>query len=234
MPEGTLASLHRWPVKSLSGETLGELDLGRDGVHGDRAHAVVAAGDGAAPLSARQVPRLLAWSAAYAEGLAEGPRVTAPDGRRFAWHDRELAPALSQDLGRPVSTNAHPGANHDRPGTVLVTTEATRGALEAQLGSPVDVRRFRTNLHLELDAPAYGEEGLAGSLLRLGSGVLVRLRSPCVRCTVPTRDPDRPERRQPEVLRWLQLNRAGVFGVIGAVEARGRVARGDPVTIDPA
>lgn len=225
--------LYRWPVKSLAGEALDEVPLREHGLPGDRAHAVVEASDRARVLSARQVPRLLAWSAAFdgaagAEGAS--PEVTSPAGTRYGWDDESLPAALSDDLGRTVTTSAA-GRNHDRPDTVLVTTEATRRALQEELGSPVDVRRFRTNLHLDLRAPAYAEERWEGAVLRLASGAALRFTGPCERCTVPTHDPDRPDRRRPEVLRWLQLSRAGIFGAIARVERPGPATVDDEVTL---
>ena len=41
MFEGTVAALHRWPVKSLRGEEAGAARFDERGMAGDRAHALI-------------------------------------------------------------------------------------------------------------------------------------------------------------------------------------------------
>jgi hypothetical protein len=153
--QGTLGGLARWPVKSMAGERLRAARLDGRGLGGDRTHALLEAGDGRL-LTAAWAPQLLAWAAAY-PGAADDaldpaapplPRVRAPDGTVWAWDDPGLAAALGADLGRPVEPRRDPAGQQDLERSVLVTTEASRRALEAALGRPVDLRRFRTNLHL--------------------------------------------------------------------------------------
>jgi MOSC domain-containing protein len=129
-----------------------------------------------------------------------------------------------------VSRHRDPGGQQDLEGSVLVTTEATRLAVEAALGRPVELRRFRTNLHLDLDAPPFAEERFQGGRLRVGR-VTLELLNPCGRCVIPTRDPDGPG-RWPELLRWLHRERGGLFGVNARVLTGGRVAVGEPVRVE--
>ena len=74
----------------------------------------------------------------------------------------------------------------DVPGQILLTIEATLRALGEELGTDVDIRRFRPNLHLELDAEPWAEEGWAGAEVELEGGVRLADRRP-VRAL---RDPD--------------------------------------------
>jgi uncharacterized protein YcbX len=117
------------------------------------------------------------------------------------------------------------GGQQDLRASVLVTTEASRLAVSEALGRPVGLRRFRTNLHLELDAPAFAEEGWDGGRLRVGE-VTLAIGHPCIRCVIPTRDPDDLS-RWPELLRWLHRRRGALFGVNARVVAGGRVRVGD-------
>ncbi|HWI72485.1 MAG TPA: MOSC N-terminal beta barrel domain-containing protein, partial [Baekduia sp.] len=112
MPAGTVASLHRWPVKSLAGEDAAALNLDARGVAGDRAHALYDTFKGEPRrLTVRQAPGMLRWRASYADApgdaLAPGavplPTVIAPTGATFAWDDPSLPEALSDDLGRTVT-----------------------------------------------------------------------------------------------------------------------------------
>ena len=121
------------------------------------------------------------------------------------------------------------GGQQDLRASVLVTTEASRLAVAEALGRPLELRRFRPNLHLELDAPAFAEEGWEGGRLQVGE-VTLALAHPCARCVIPTRDPDGPG-RWPELLRWLHRRRDGLFGVNARVVAGGRVRVGDRVAV---
>jgi uncharacterized protein len=238
--EGRLARLARWPVKSLGGESLVAARLGDRGVGGDRTHALLDRRQGREGrwLTVRQAPRLLAWSAAYPDAPDDAldpaappnPSLRAPDGWVWAWEEPGLAEALAADLGMAVWLHRDPGGQQDLEGSVLVTTEASRRVVEAALGRPVELRRFRTNLHLELDAPPFAEERWDGGRLRVGE-VSLALLHPCVRCVIPTRDPDGPG-RWPELLRWLHRERGALFGVNARVLTGGRVRVGDPATVE--
>jgi uncharacterized protein YcbX len=230
MAAGTVLELWRWPVKSMAGERLDALRLGPHGVAGDRVHVVAGEHKGALrPLTAREAPRLLAWSAAYDGDPAGLAIVTGPDGLgRRRWDDPELPAALADDLGRPVELWRDPAGFPDLEDSILVTTEASRVALEAELGEPVDVRRFRPNLHLELDAEPWEELAWEGAELAVGDAVRLRLLHPCVRCAIPTRDPD-TQRKWPQLLRHLDARHHRLFGINARVVGGGPVALQDQV-----
>jgi uncharacterized protein len=236
---GRLSVLARWPVKSMAGERLRAARLDGRGVGGDRTHAVADAGDGQRGrlLTASRAPRLLAWAAAY-PGAADDaldpavpppPILRAPDGTVWAWDQPGLADAIGTDVGVAVELRRDPAGQQDLERSVLVTTEASRKSLEAALGRPVDLRRFRTNLHLDLDAPAFAEERWQGGRLQVGA-VTLDLLHPCERCVIPTRDPDGQE-RWPALLRHLHRARAGLFGINARVVVPGRVALGDRAAV---
>lgn len=179
---------------------------------------------------------MLAWAAAYeVDGAALAPadppepRLTAPDGRTFAWSDPALRAALEDDLGRKLWLAGEPAGHQDMPGTVLVTLERTPLRVEEELGRPLDLRRFRPNLRLELDADAYAEEQWKGRRLRVGEAAL-QFVDPCDRCAVPTRDPDTQE-KWPELLRWLARHHGLNFGIRARPLGRGTVRVGDPVQL---
>jgi uncharacterized protein YcbX len=238
VPTGTVLSLHRWPVKSLAGEAATALRLDARGVAGDRAHALFDEHKSAPRrLTVRQAPGMLRWSAAY-DGQPDDaldpdavplPRVTAPGGATFAWNDPALPAALADDLGRPVTLRRDLGLMQDLADSLLVTTQATLDAVANTLDHPLDLRRFRTNIHLDLDAEAYAEEGWDGRRLQIGDTMLDLLH-PCARCVIPTRDPDTGE-KYADLLRWLTRERAGLFGINARATGAGRIAVGDPVTL---
>ena len=238
MAAGIVLSLHRWPVKSLGGEDAGALRVDPRGVGGDRAHALEGVvGGRRRPLTVREVPRMLAWRAAYPMAPDEAldpadppaPVLTAPDGRAYAWTDPALPGALRDDLGRPVTLRRDLALMPDVGDTLLVTVEATRAAVEAALERPLERRRFRPNVHVALDAPPFAEEDWPGRRLRVGAAELVLLQ-PCERCVIPTRDP-RTQERWPQLLRWLARERGGRFGVYGRPVAPATIRVGDPVEL---
>jgi hypothetical protein len=238
MPAGTVIALHRWPVKSMAGEPVDALRIDARGAGGDRTHALVDEFKGAPRrMTARETPRLLAWSARYPDAPADQldpqdpplPVLTSPDGAELSWDDPALPGALADDLGRPVGLRRHLAGQQDRSRTVLVTTEATRLAVEAALGHPLDLRRFRTNIHLGLDAPAFAEEAWEGRRLTVGEAEL-ELLDPCERCVVPTRDPD-TQQKWADLLRWLTREHGGFFGINARPLAPATLRVGDRVAV---
>jgi uncharacterized protein YcbX len=255
---GRVAGVWRWPVKSLGGERVAAARLDHRGLAGDRAHLLVDPDSGRV-ITARQAPRMLRWSAAYpgaqgqalAPGRVPAPVLTDPGGREWRWDDPTLAGELAADLApeppatapagagqlRPVALATEPAGQQDLPGTVLVTTAASLSALEAELGGAagtLDLRRFRTNLHLELDAPAFAEQGWEGMTLTLagpgGEQARIELLHPCKRCAIPTRDPDTAA-RWPRLLRHLVAGHAQRFGINTRSAGPGLAAEGAAVTV---
>ena len=235
MVSGRVRSLTVWPVKSLSGGTSpDEVWADRSGLAGDRAHGFVdrrPLRDGHV-VSARNLPGLLRWSAAYPGGdVTAEPLVTAPDGTSRSWSDPDLQAAVSDDLGVPVEPVSG-GRYWDLEDSVLVTTQATHDGVEELFGRPLEQARWRTNLHLELDAPAFAEHGWEGGTLQVGE-VVLRLLHPCRRCTIPTWAPGGGE-RLPELLSWFHREHAGRFGINARVEVPGVLRASDPVIVrDP-
>jgi uncharacterized protein YcbX len=232
---GRVIELHRWPVKSMAGEPVGALRVDQRGAGGDRTHAVTHEHKGELrPLTAREAPRLLAWQASYdgADVHPERPpepRLTAPDGATYGWEEATLVPALRADLGRDVALSREPWGQQDLGETLLVTTAATLAAVAAEMGRPLDLRRFRTNVHVELDAPAFAENGWEGATMVVGD-LELELLHPCVRCAIPTRDPDTQE-KWADLLKHLTRAHGGWFGINARPVGRAQIRRGDPVRV---
>jgi len=236
---GTVTGLWRWPVKSMSGEHVGAMRVDGRGAGGDRTHAVLYEHKGAMkPLTAREAPGLLAWQAAYPFNLNGGldparppyAIVTAPNGHRYRWGDPRLRFALEDDLGRPVSLTRDVEGIQDLGRTLLVTVQASLDALGEELGGPIDLRRFRTNVHLELDTPAWAELDWEGDELAFEGGVRLKFLHPCERCAIPTRDPDTQE-KWPELLKHLTAEHDMAFGINARVVTAGRIEAGESVEV---
>ena len=103
-PIGMVKDLFRYPVKSMRGERLREVDIGPQGVIGDRAYALREANGRV--MTAKKWPTLLEFAARY--GVLPRPdalaplSITLPDGRNIQAHDPNVSAVLSTVLGRPV------------------------------------------------------------------------------------------------------------------------------------
>lgn len=224
MARGTVLSLHRFPVKSMAGEAADALAVDEHGVEGDRRYAVWFRGG--RRLTARAAPRMLAWRATLNGGL---PHVTGPDGREYAW-DSALEGALGAYLEKDVALVQDPDGLQDVQATLLVTTEASRRRLEEELGMAIDVRRFRTNVHVDLaGVEPFAESGWEGRRIRVGDAELEILH-PCDRCAITIHDPETLE-PTPDVLRVINDRHDTFFGFRARPRAPATIALGDEVTV---
>ena len=106
---GSVASLHRYPVKSMMGEELNASMVGPKGLLGDRLFALSdpATGKIASAKNPAKWPTLFSYRATYTEPL-ETPsqvptvRITLPDGSNITSTDDRLEEVLSAHLGKPV------------------------------------------------------------------------------------------------------------------------------------
>jgi uncharacterized protein YcbX len=101
---GVVQDLFRYPVKSMQGERLNAVDIGAQGVIGDRAYALREANGRV--ITAKKWATLLAFSAQYdappLPGVLAPLRITLPDGRTIQAQAADAATVLSTALGHPV------------------------------------------------------------------------------------------------------------------------------------
>ena len=106
---GSVASLWRYPVKSMPGEAMQAVEITRRGVLGDRLYALVDmfSGKVASAKHPRKWSRLLECHAAYTEPPQRGQpppavEITLPDGQSVTSYQSSIHQALSQALGHDV------------------------------------------------------------------------------------------------------------------------------------
>jgi uncharacterized protein len=106
---GMIASLHRYPVKSMMGETLSAAQITPRGLFGDRSYALcdTETGKVVSAKNPRKWPNLFSYSAVYTEPPATGKvvppvRVTLPDGGFAVSSNPDFALTISATLGRSV------------------------------------------------------------------------------------------------------------------------------------
>jgi len=114
-PIGVVQALFRYPVKSMQGERLNEVEIGPQGIIGDRAYALREANGRV--MTAKKWPALLECAARYEAPPAPQALallcITLPDGRSLQPQDPSASAVLSAVLGCPVMLErAQPDQHH--------------------------------------------------------------------------------------------------------------------------
>lgn len=239
---GTLASLHRYPFKSMAGEPLQEAFVSYSGMLGDRVYAFVAN-----PkriwfpwMTAREGHEMLLFTPRFEQppdpaDAHPGParyriEVTTPEGKVFAADSAELRQHLEQRFGRRLTLRFSERGMHDsRP--ISMFGLATLQALSRECGTELDRRRFRANFYAEWDDPQpFYEDSLVGKRLQVGDKLSLMVVKKDARCIIITLDPDTAQ-GAPVVLEKVAREHKGCAGVYATVVHDGQVKPGDPIFV---
>jgi uncharacterized protein YcbX len=235
---GHVESIARYPVKSMAGEALTRAELGYHGIEGDRRLAFRRRLErGGFPwLTAGRVPELLLYQPLgqplgqpVAEAGALPTRVRTPDGRELDLAGDELREELAARAGQDVELMRMNQGVFDEAGLSLIAT-ATTAAVEAAVGRPLDLRRFRPNVVVRtVDGVAFGDDRWVGAVLTFGDAgpaVAVTQRDP--RCAMINIDPETAEIDAAVMKAMVRLNDNNA-GVYASVVRTGSIAVGDPL-----
>jgi len=255
---GKVDSLWRYPVKSMRGEELDEAFAGFPGIYGDRVFAFRSSANhkGFPYLTARDQRRLLQYhprfrfpdKAARPVNLIEAQSknanplsadlvdlvvdVETPDGETLAIDDPALIEMLRTDIDRKheITLMQSQRAMTDcRPVSLFSLQSAQQ--LGEETGMPVDKRRFRANVYVNLaSAKGFAENELVGRSVRIGPKVVVTILERDSRCVMITLDPDTGE-QAPAILKKVARAHDGMAGVYGAVLVEGMLHKGDSVEL---
>jgi uncharacterized protein YcbX len=228
---GRVVGLWRYPVKSMGGETLAEVDVSWHGFAGDRRWAFIrdgAAASGFPWLTLRERGEMSRYRPSFVEPLRPDRSPTSvqtPTGAVLDVAD----PSLAAELGVAARVIKQDRGVFDTFPLSLITTQ-TIAALGEMVGVPLAVERFRPNLLVEaLDAAPFPEDAWVGHVLHVG-GMAMRIDKRDGRCAVITIDPITTE-RDPAILRAVAQHRDGCLGVYGTTVQPGRIAVGDRVLV---
>ena len=232
MDVGRVAALWRYPVKSMAGESLEEIEVCWHGFAGDRRWAFVRAGlerSGFPWMTIRERSNMAHYRPSFVDPSrpdASRTVVRTPAGDELEVID----PALAAELGEGVRAIKQNRGVFDAMPLSLVSTQSI-AALGGRVGSKLDPLRFRPNLLIEAagDEP-FQEEAWLGSVLQVG-GMRMRIDQQDERCVIVNVDPVTTE-RDAAVLRTIAQERATCMGVYGSTVAPGRVAVGDAVWLE--
>ena len=229
---GRVASLWRYPVKSMAAEELDGAEVSWHGLAGDRRWAFIRAGQersGFPWLTIRERPEMACYRPRFAESARPDASLTlvrTPSGDEFDVAD----PALAAELGPGVRVIKQNRGVFDTMPLSLLTTQALAG-LGRLTGTGLSAGRFRPNLLVDAGGCDFPEDAWVGRVLRIG-GLRMRVDKPDQRCVIVTIDPV-TLRRDPAILRTIARERDTRFGVYGSTVAPGLVAVGDPVALEP-
>jgi hypothetical protein len=257
---GTVASLWRYPVKSMRGEELREAFVGFPGIYGDRVFAIQSsvAPKGFPYFTARDLetmllyeprcrnPELMTKPANLAEAEAMGPGVTpvypgwgdlaldvgTPSGELLAIDDPKLIDLLRTGIreARELTLMRSDRAMTDCRPVSLFSIQTVR-QLGEELGTTLDKLRFRANIYIDLKSgKGFDEDALVGRTLRIGAKVIVTVLERDPRCKMITLDPDTGQ-QDPEIIKQLARAHETKAGVYGAVLVEGTIRPGDEISL---
>jgi uncharacterized protein YcbX len=251
---GTVTELWHYPVKSMQGGRLPQLELVPTGVHDDRGFALIDRESGVLMSAKRHSALLLATAERDEAGEVT---ITLPDGSQVGSDDPEVDARLSAWLGREVHLDnprvrervayemtfdppnddaevveipTPPGTFLDLAGIHLLTTSTLEGCARVHPELDWDVRRFRPNVVVDADVQPFGEDAWCdGRHLRIGDA-LITPRHPTVRCAMPLRGQPGLERQKEmyAALEGLHLNHLGIYVDVTEV---GTISEGDEVEL---
>jgi uncharacterized protein len=237
---------------------LDEAFAGFSGIYGDRLFAFRSSGSpkGSPYLTAREQQRLLQYRPRFrhpdkaakpinlteAESMGANPvwadpaelmiDVETPNGETLAIDDPNLIEMLRTDIDQKQQvtlTRSERAMTDCRPVSIFSLQSARQ--LAEETGMPIDKRRFRANVYVDLtSAEGFAENEFVGRSLRIGPKVVVTILERDPRCVMITLDPDTSE-KTPAILKKVAQAHGGMAGVYGAVMVEGMLNRGDPVEL---
>ena len=255
---GKVESLWRYPVKSMRGEELDEAFAGFSGIYGDRLFAFKSSASpkGFPYLTAREQTRLLQYRPRFrypnkaarpvnlteAESMGANPvsanpselvvDVKTPDGRTLAIDDPALTTMVRADIDEKhqlTLMRSERAMTDCRPFSMFSLQSARQ--LAEETGTPMDKRRFRANVYVDLtSAQGFAENDFVGRSLRIGPKAVVTILERDPRCMMITLDPDTGE-KTPAILKKVAQAHDGMAGVYGAVIVEGMLHKGDSVEL---
>jgi len=242
----------------MRGEELDEAFAGFPGIYGDRVFAFRSSANhtGFPYLTARDQRRLLQYRPRFrfadkaarpinlieAESKNANPLsadlaelvvdVETPDRKTLAIDDPALIDMLRADIDQKhqlTLMQSQRAMTDCRPVSIFSLQSAQQ--LAEETGMPVDKRRFRANVYVDLTASkGFAENELVGRSVLIGPKVVVTILERDARCVMITLDPDTGE-QAPAILKKVAQAHEGMAGVYGAVLVEGMLHKGDSVEV---
>jgi uncharacterized protein len=231
-PVGRVVGLWRYPVKSMAGDPVPEVDVSWHGLAGDRRWAFIREGvvrSGFPWLTLRERGDLNHYHPSFVDPIQpdKSPTIVrTPSGAVYDVTD----PALAAELYPSVRVIKQDRGVFDTFPLSLITVQ-TIDRLSELVGAKLEVERFRPNILVDaLDGEPFCEDAWVGSVLRIG-GMRMRIDKRDGRCAVITIDP-RTSERNPEILRTVARDREGCLGIYATTVEPGRITLSNEVLVE--
>ena len=255
---GKVDSVWRYPVKSMRGEELHEGFASYSGIYGDRVFAFKSSANhkGFPYFTAREQRKLLRYRPRFrypdkaarpinlieAESKNANPLladladlvvdVETPNGQKLSIDEPVLIDMLRADIDpkhQLTLMQSQRAMTDCRPVSIFSLQSVHQ--LAEETGTPLDKRRFRANIYVDLtSAEGFAENKLVGRSVRIGPKVVIAILERDSRCVIITLDPDTGE-QTPVVLKKVAQAHDGMAGIYGAVVVEGLLHKGDPVEV---
>ena len=255
---GKVDSLWRYPVKSMRGEELDEAFASYSGIYGDRVFAFKSSANhkGFPYFTAREQRKLLRYRPRFrypdkaarpinlieAESKNANPLladladlvvdVETPNGQKLSIDEPVLIDMLRADIDpkhQLTLMQSQRAMTDCRPVSIFSLQSVHQ--LAEETGTPLDKRRFRANIYVDLtSAEGFFENELVGRSVRIGPKVVIAILERDSRCVIITLDPDTGE-QTPAILKKVAQAHDGMAGIYGAVVVEGMLHKGDPVEV---
>lgn len=217
---GHIASIVRYPVKSMAGESLKQALLKPSGLEDDRLYAFQSsnAPPGMLRLSGKERRTMLGYRASVTDGHAVS--VATPSGETYPVDSPQLIEYFQTHISRTTHfqlTRSEVPQTDVRPLSLL--SRQTINQISSEVGRSINERRFRANLILDLTAGSFAEDEWIGERICIGESAIAQIIDRIPRCRVVTHDPINPEFEEPlfsimKTLDRFHQGRAGVYAKI--------------------
>jgi uncharacterized protein YcbX len=260
-PQGTLttdavASIWRYPVKSMAGEQLQAVFVSEKGIVGDRAYAFVNEESNRTAVVRKWAENFLNYHPRFVsepDAQSETPalKIETPSGETLSTGSLELEERISTTFNRklklmaiappgllievpagtlggslsevtelPLGGGAAPGAFVDYGSLHLIASSTLDHFQKLYPHGRFDVRRFRPNIVVHSEAPAFTENSWVGKTISIGKELILRVTIPCPRCiSVTLAQGDLP--RDPGILRAIAEQNMCDLGDFGNLPCAG-------------
>lgn len=232
-------ALYRYPVKSMAGEALHEIELGWHGFEGDRRFAFVRTNElvDFPWLTASRVPELLLYKPHYINGdIAKGfVQVQTPDGLELSLSNTRLAERISRLYGSEVRPMRLKSGIFDQADLSLISQESI-AAVSEEVNRTLEIARFRPNIVVELfgGKRPFAEDTWVGRRLKFGAAPdapAMRVTERDIRCVMINFDPATVEKDE-RILKTIAQRHESCLGIYGSTERTGRIRVGDMISLE--
>lgn len=229
---GRLSAIFRYPVKSMAAEPMDDVDVGWNGLVGDRRWAFVRDGlerSGFPWLTIRENPDMWRYRPRFVE--PDRPDLSQTMVRTTSGDELDVVdPALAEQLGHGARVIKQGRGIFDTMPLSLISSQ-TITTLGSLVGEELATLRFRPNFVIDADGDVeFPEDQWVGKTLRIGN-IRMRVDQRDKRCVMVNVDPSTTT-RNPEILRAIARERNACLGVYGTTVEQGRVTVGDTVAVE--